>query len=51
MYLRVFELISFLLGSDLELSIHADKVYLLHLDSSALCLEKLPHYPFIGALK
>lgn len=34
------ELIIFLLGSDLEFSIHTDQAYLLHLGSSALCLEK-----------
>lgn len=39
MDLSIFEL-SFPLGSDLGFSIHADKAYLLHLDSSALVLRK-----------
>ena len=39
--LSVFEVISFLLNSDLEFSIHADKAYLLCLDYSALVQRKI----------
>ena len=39
--LSIFEVISFLLRSDLEFSIRADKAYLLCLDSSALVHRKI----------
>lgn len=39
--LSIFEVISFLLSSDLEFSIHADKAYLLCLDYSALVHRKI----------
>ena len=41
MHLSLFELISFLLASDLEFCIHADKACLLHLAAPALALRKI----------